>query len=94
MIRAINEYEITGLETTLGFCRFVMEHEAFRSGNFDTKFVEKYFKPEALKGEPANDEMIVAVALSAILQDEKKNKPVLNGTSQESNVSLWKKNRL
>jgi acetyl-CoA carboxylase biotin carboxylase subunit len=26
MIRAIDEYEITGLETTLGFCRFVMRH--------------------------------------------------------------------
>jgi propionyl-CoA carboxylase alpha chain len=46
MIRAIDEYEITGLETTLGFCRFVMNHEAFRSGNFDTRFVENYFKPE------------------------------------------------
>ena len=49
-IRAIDEYEITGLETTLGFCKFVMNHEAFRSGNFDTKFVEKYFKPELLEG--------------------------------------------
>ncbi len=48
MIRAIDEYEITGLETTLGFCRFVMEHEAFRSGNFDTRFVENYFRPETL----------------------------------------------
>ena len=49
MIRAIDEYQITGVETTLGFCRFVMTHEAFRSGNFDTKFVEKYFKPEMLR---------------------------------------------
>lgn len=48
MIRAIDEYEITGLETTLGFCRFVMEHEAFRSGDFDTRFVENYFRPELL----------------------------------------------
>lgn len=94
MIRAINEYEITGLETTLGFCRFVMEHEAFRSGNFDTKFVEKYFKPEVLKGETANDEMIIAAALSAILQEDKKKKTVSGNASQTSNVSLWKKNRL
>ena len=48
MIRAIDEYEITGLETTLGFCRFVMEHEAFRSGDFDTRFVENHFRPELL----------------------------------------------
>jgi propionyl-CoA carboxylase alpha chain len=94
MIRAIKEYEITGLETTLGFCRFVMEHEAFRSGNFDTKFVEKYFKPEVLQQKPASDEMIVAAALSAFLQEDKKSKPVSNGTTSASSVSLWKKHRL
>ena len=32
MIRAIEEYEITGLETTLGFCQFVMHHDAFPVG--------------------------------------------------------------
>ncbi|MNR51795.1 Biotin carboxylase [compost metagenome] len=30
MIRAIDEYEITGIKTTLGFGKFVMQHEAFR----------------------------------------------------------------
>src|SRR4051812_30039518 len=29
-LRAIEEYEITGLETTLGFCKFVMQHPSFR----------------------------------------------------------------
>ncbi len=45
MIRAIDEYEIVGIETTLGFCKFVLGHEAFTSGNFDTKFIEKHYKP-------------------------------------------------
>ncbi len=49
MIRAIREYEITGIQTTLGFCRFVMQHDAFISGNFDTRFVENYFKPDVLQ---------------------------------------------
>jgi acetyl/propionyl-CoA carboxylase alpha subunit len=39
MIRAIKEYEITGIKTTLGFCQFVLQHEAFCSGKFDTTFV-------------------------------------------------------
>src|SRR6478752_6702634 len=56
MIRAIDEYEITGVETTLGFCNFVMHHEAFRSGNFSTKFVESYFKPEYLKAPSTPEE--------------------------------------
>jgi len=46
MIRAIDEYLVTGVSTTLNFCKFVMQHRAFRSGNFDTNFVPKYFKPD------------------------------------------------
>jgi len=64
-IRAINEYEITGLETTLGFCQFVMHHDAFRSGNFDTKFVEKYFMPQVLKPASNETEQLLAAALAS-----------------------------
>lgn len=45
MIHAIEEYKIVGVKTTLPFGTFVMNHPAFISGNFDTRFVEKYFKP-------------------------------------------------
>lgn len=92
MIRAIDEYEITGLETTLGFCRYVMQHPAFRSGQFDTKFVEKYFKPEVLTSNPLQEEELLAAALSSILEQ----KPVSTDTISIGNgsVSKWKKNRL
>ena len=45
MLRAIDDFEITGIETTLGFCHFVLNHPAFVSSEFDTRFVEKHFKP-------------------------------------------------
>jgi acetyl-CoA carboxylase biotin carboxylase subunit len=92
MVRAIEEYEITGLETTLGFCRFVMEHDSFRSGNFDTRFVEKFFKPELLKPSTPADEALLAVALSAMLQAE--TKQAASVLPESDGVSLWKKNRL
>src|SRR5690606_6248612 len=89
MIRAIDEYEITGLETTLGFCRYVMEHEAFRSGAFDTHFIEKYFTPEKLSHHD-DDEMKIAAILAT----------TVNATSEKHSLhhqpkaSRWKKNRL
>lgn len=43
MIKAINEYQISGLSTTLDFGKFVMKHQAFISGDFDTNFVKHYF---------------------------------------------------
>ena len=61
MIRAIEEYQITGIETTLGFGKFVMEHQAFISGDFDTHFVEKYFLPEDLKDFDADEAMLAAL---------------------------------
>ena len=43
MLRAIEEYHLSGIKTTLPFCRFVLQHEEFVSGKFTTKFVEKFF---------------------------------------------------
>ena len=91
MIRAINEYEITGLETTLGFCRFVMEHEAFRTGDFDTHFVEKYFSPNKLLRTSADNDEKIASGLAVLL---------MNGNSTASGrdhlpqpKGKWKKSR-
>ncbi|MBI2258322.1 MAG: acetyl-CoA carboxylase biotin carboxylase subunit [Flavobacteriia bacterium] len=42
-IEAINEYQISGVKTTLDFGKYVLKHEAFRSGQFDTNFVKQHF---------------------------------------------------
>ena len=34
MARALDEYQIAGVPTTIPFCHFVMKHEAFTSGKF------------------------------------------------------------
>ena len=70
MVRAIDEYQITGVATTLAFCRFVLQHEVFTSGSFDTGFVEKYFRPELLAGETTEDLEAVALMLSAHLIEQ------------------------
>jgi acetyl-CoA carboxylase biotin carboxylase subunit len=93
MIRAIDEYEITGLETTLGFCRFVMEHEAFTSGKFDTRFVENYFKPEVLQTKALGDEERIASVLAVMFANGNKKKDAESVSGQQS-VSKWKRNRL
>lgn len=90
MLRAIEEYDITGIETTLGFGKFVMQHHAFKKGNFDTHFVGKYFSPESLKAEDETEALIAAVIAAQLFQKEK---PAV-GVSQTTNgVSNWKKNR-
>jgi acetyl-CoA carboxylase biotin carboxylase subunit len=92
MIRAIDEYEITGLETTLGFCHFVMKHDAFRSGNFDTRFVENYFTPAVLQKESKEEEQIIAALLAT--QVAAQNKIQTTSVNHGTQVSNWKKNRV
>jgi len=93
MIRAIDEYEITGIETTLGFCKYVMQHEAFRSGKFDTKFVERFFKPEVLDAKFVDVEArMVAVLAAELVQNNSKANDV--PTSTNGSTARWKKNRL
>lgn len=43
MIQAISNYKIQGVESTLEFGGFVLNHQEFKNGSYDTKFVEKYF---------------------------------------------------
>ncbi|HQW22643.1 MAG TPA: ATP-grasp domain-containing protein, partial [Bacteroidia bacterium] len=92
MIRAIEDYQISGVKTTLTFCHFVMQHEAFVSGNFDTHFVQKYFTPGSSK-KSSEIEMKIA-ALLAVKTLQKGIKSKTGNNSSTSSVSLWKQNRL
>ncbi len=72
MIEAIDNYKIIGAMTTLPFGKFVCEHEAFRSGNFDTHFVKNYYTPEKLQTEISEEaELAALVALKLYLEDQK-----------------------
>jgi propionyl-CoA carboxylase alpha chain len=72
MINAIENYIIKGVETTLPFGKYVCEHDAFRSGNFDTHFVKNYYSPEALKQETLNEAKIASlIAVKKYIEDQK-----------------------
>ncbi|MGJ8715657.1 MAG: acetyl-CoA carboxylase biotin carboxylase subunit [Maribacter stanieri] len=72
MITAINNYKVEGVATTLSFGKFVCEHEAFTSGNFDTHFVKNYYSPELLEKQYAEERRIAAlVALKLYLENDK-----------------------
>ncbi|HET6566536.1 MAG TPA: acetyl-CoA carboxylase biotin carboxylase subunit [Rhodothermales bacterium] len=91
MQRALAEYEIAGVQTTIPFCRFVMGHEAFRTGRFSTHFVPKHFEPAKLT--PADPALEKAAALAAVLfESAHETHPVApaNGAAHTGNgVSPW-----
>ena len=89
MIKAIGDYHIEGASTTLPFGQFVCEHEAFRSGDFDTHFVKKYYSPDSLKKKYKVEKEIAAkVGLHLFLEQQK------NLKIPKEQYSSWKKNRV
>ncbi len=89
MLRAINDYEITGIETTLGFGQYVLNHEAFISGKFDTKFVDKHFYNRKESKPDNSKEKEIAAALAGYILNKKTTNTTTstNGKQQRSN---WK----
>jgi acetyl-CoA carboxylase biotin carboxylase subunit len=66
-IKAIDDYQISGVKTTLDFGKFVLKHEAFRSGNFDTNFVKEHFSsPELIKNAMEEESVALQHAIDSI----------------------------
>lgn len=92
MIRAIDDYEISGVQTTLSFCKFALQHDSFVSGNFDTNFVKNYYTPDILKENTEEEEVLAALMAAKLFESIKNDTQVAD---YEKGVSFkWKKNRL
>ena len=91
MTKAIDEYVITGVETTLAFCKYTINHEKFKDTTFDTNFVKNYFSDPSVLDNFDPEEEKVAAMFAALLFDglNKGNQASNSGTSKSS----WKSNR-
>jgi acetyl-CoA carboxylase biotin carboxylase subunit len=92
MLRAINDYKIVGVETTLDFCTFVLKHKAFTSGKFDTGFIKDHFTPEVLNPIGDENDEALAIAASFIFNNQKNQAKPMADTSVKK--SKWRENRL
>jgi len=82
MAKAIRDYKIEGVPNTLVFGSFVMESDAFISGDFNTHFVRDHFNPEQLQRD--TETMNVAVLVASKLQNEHRLKVhIVNGQVSE-----------
>lgn len=86
-IKAINDYEIAGFSTTLGFCRFAIDHSAFRNGSFTINFVNEHFKPADLRVSPNTS--LSSKAYGVFKTEEKATQKEI----VDQKLSAWKANR-
>lgn len=89
LLQAIQDYKIEGVATTLPFGAFVLKHQNFVAGNFDTHFVQHHFSTEKLEAEAEDTRRIAAIAG---LQWWLRKKTSLSGISSD-NENWWNKRR-
>ncbi len=86
MIRALQEYELQGIRTSIPFLIKVLEHPRFRAGNFTTNFIPE--EKENLFDTRSEKETVAALA-AVILQQSEKHRKKLQSPS-ENGPSNWK----
>ncbi|MBA3830017.1 MAG: acetyl-CoA carboxylase biotin carboxylase subunit [Taibaiella sp.] len=91
LCRAIDEYYIQGVQTTLQFGKWAVQTEPFRTGLFDTKFIDKYFKPEYLQQQDEEGGQVAAL-LAAGIWEKHKARSLVN-SSIAGNSNGWKMRR-
>lgn len=64
MRRALAEYEIAGIKTTLPFHRELFVNPDFLAGDIETRFLERKFLPGLAEGADGNAALLVATLLS------------------------------
>lgn len=91
LIRALREFKISGIKTTIPFGLFVLQHPDFVAGNFDTSFVERHWRPGTAIAEEAE---IAAVLAAAVKYHQEKTaltrELASNSRARKSEVSTWK----
>lgn len=97
MKRALRDYQIAGCRTTIPFCYFVMQHEAFTKTAYDTHFIQDYFKPDQmsiLNHPNGHDD---AISLASVLLNMKENLSEritrTNGQTVSTSSDWWVRRR-
>ena len=86
MGRALDEYAVEGIRTSISFHKAVLVDKHFRDGDFDTSFIDKHFTP----GEARFSDLDAAIAAAALKAYEQGNRLSLGTQDGKRRDSPWK----
>ena len=90
MRRALREYKILGIKTTIPFHLRVLQNETFLKGNYDTTFIDTKFDKEELKRRRSNDPTVAIIAAALKHYEQEKDAAARATTVPLVGESLWK----
>jgi acetyl/propionyl-CoA carboxylase alpha subunit len=96
MVRALTEYDVRGISTTIGFCRDLVASRDFAAGEFDTTYVDRLLARQAVQAVgDENGEEIAAIAAALWEMARLKSRPGENSADKQrpgaisGHDSLW-----
>jgi acetyl-CoA carboxylase biotin carboxylase subunit len=90
MRRALGEYVIGGIRTTIPFHQWLMDDEDFRAGRLDTGFIERRYRPQATHPDELTQDMALIAAVLDHLQATRQATATPMSPSGRDDVSPWK----
>jgi len=101
MQRALGEYHVGGIRTTIPFFQAVLKDEEFRQGDIDTGYITRFLERQKANSEAEqsdspeqkdlNDSQIAAAIVAAMgFTEQARAQQTSNSTSQSAKVSRWK----
>ncbi|MDA3866970.1 MAG: acetyl-CoA carboxylase biotin carboxylase subunit [Salinivirgaceae bacterium] len=96
MQRALYEYKITGVKTSIRFLEKVMQHPAFKLGKYNTTFIEQY-ADELFAGEECNSDCQDMAVIAAFLTYQQKlieAQPPKHGGQMTNNWKAYGRRRI
>jgi len=94
MLRALLEFRVSGIKTTIPFCTFVLKNREFQSGKYDTHFVQTHFNQASFVA-GSDDEHEAAAIVGALLRNSGRLGNNTGLASKESGQdSQWRMERL
>jgi acetyl-CoA carboxylase biotin carboxylase subunit len=85
MLRALSEYQVYGIRTTVPFFKRILRHPQFFAGDYNTHFIPNMEKEE--DGEKQGDELVALIAAGIKSYCESK---ASLGPRQKQKISHWK----
>ena len=91
MKRALREFVLEGVKSTIPFCLAVLNNKQFQNGAFDTRFVDKEFM--ATRAEPKSSRFEIAAAVTALLMQGARPDQADSRIDRIGDHSSWKMQR-
>ncbi|MFB6341983.1 acetyl-CoA carboxylase biotin carboxylase subunit [Saccharicrinis sp. FJH62] len=88
MKRALHEYKITGVKTSIGFLKRIMNHEDFKKGNYDTHFIDNNMD-ELMQTEGGSHERCRDIAAIVSLIDYHRNLATSENKLKDDTTKKW-----